>query len=585
MLEPENGIRSHVTARVGVSLGELERAVGVRLSAMDAEDYPKRLLAKDTSLWSRDPSIQEAVGKRLGWIGLEDKARDSVDDLTSWVGDLHDKGVRQAVLLGMGGSSLCPLVFRESLYEGPPNIDLTVLDLIHPAAVADVEDIFRKPSEAVFLVSSKSGTTIETLSFYQYFSERFAPDQFVAVTDPGTPLEKLAQDCGFGRVFEAPPDLGGRYSAFSAFGLVPAALMGLKVRRLLDRARAMYTACAAKGRRSAERPGLWLGAVLAEAALAGRDKLTFFISPEIASVGTWFDQLVAESTGKDGKGILPVVGEEISEPEAYGDDRLFVHLRLPGDAGSATEKMVDDLESAGHPVVRFYLDDPYDLGCEMLRWMFATAVAGAILRVNPFDEPNVTDAKTRTKQLLEAYEREGELPEPAPSVMDGDLRLFADEDLRRLAVDGAVSDWLAAHLGRLRKGDYFSILAYLPESPAVEQSLRNLQKRVRDATGVPVTVGYGPRYLHSTGQLHKGGPNTGSFLLLTVDSKQDLPIPGKSYSFGVLERAQAIGDEQALRDNGRRVARCHLGAAGAEKGLGLLGRRMLAAMAGVKKVF
>ncbi len=584
MLEPENRTTTHVTARVATSLKELEEKVEDRLKTMDSEGYPSRLLARDASLWTDDEDVRKKIGNRLGWIDLESSVRDSLDELTEYVGEAHDRGVRHVVLLGMGGSSLCPFVFKKTLYEGHPNIDLTVLDLTSPRAVAAVDGLFKKPEEALFLVSSKSGTTIETLSFYEHFARKYAPDQFVAITDPGTPLEELAAKKGFHRVFHGHPDVGGRYAALSMFGLVPAALMGVKVRRLLDRAKAMHTASFAGRRSCSERPGFWLGAVMAEAARAGRDKLTFFISPEIESFGVWIEQLVAESTGKEGQGVIPVVGEAIGAPRVYDEDRVFVHIRLPGDAASKEEKKVDSLEAAGHPVIRFYLDDPYDLGAEMLRWELATAVAGSIMRVNPFDEPNVTDAKKRTSDILSTLEHDARPAEEPPRAIDGDLSLHTDDELRSRAENGSFEDWLTAHFSRLQKGDYVALLAYLPDDPNVAGWLAKYQAAVRDATGAATTVGYGPRYLHSTGQLHKGGPNTGLFVMLTTDETEDREIPNAAYGFAALQRSQALGDEQALRDNGRRVVRCHLGGSEMGSGLAELGGRLNAALSRVKRV-
>jgi glucose-6-phosphate isomerase len=570
-------------ARTRFSLGPISQAVDARLAAFDSADLPRRLFARDPGLWTDDEAVRRKIADRLGWLDLLPEMREMAPDLMAFTAEAREIGVQKVVLLGMGGSSLCPYVFRHTLHEGPPNLDLYVLDLTGPAAITSVERFIERPERTLFVVSSKSGGTIETLSFYRHFAARHPDAKFVAITDPGSGLEKLAREAGFHAVFHGRPDVGGRYSALSAFGLVPAALMGVKVKRLLDRAQAMHTATGAGARPSAERPGIRLGAILGEAALSGRDKLTFVMSPEIAPFGAWVEQLVAESTGKAGAGILPVDGESLAQPAAYGDDRLFAYLRLPGDAGSKTEQAVDALEAAGHPVLRFHLDDPYDLGAELLRWEIATAVAGIVLGINPFDEPNVTDAKERTGALLDAFAKNGRLPEATPQLKGEGLTLFADDDLKSRALDGALPDWLSAHLRRAKRGDYVSILAYLPETEETERALRTMQLRIRDVTGLATTVGFGPRYLHSTGQLHKGDGGGGLFLLLTADAGEAQPIPDAAYDFATLERAQALGDAQALTDNGRRLVHCHL--ADPSGGLQALMRHLDAALANVDRVW
>ena len=384
-------------------------------------------------------------------------------------------------------------------------------------------------AKTLFIISSKSGTTQESDSFFRYFWERTGGRgrQFVAITDPGTPLERLAGERGFRRTFVNPADIGGRYSALSFFGLVPAALIGVDVQTLLHRAHRMAECCAAWVP-ALENPAAWLGAALGEAALAGRDKVTFVLSPGVASFGLWVEQLIAESTGKEGKGILPVADEPLGVPGVYGQDRVFVSMALAGETDAATESRLVELEKAGHPVVHLRLDDRYDLGQEFFRWEFATAVAGAVLGINPFDQPNVAESKANTKAVL------AKRSPPSPAASAGELEKF---------------------LAAIMPGDYLAIMAYLPPTPENDRRLAAIRLRLRDRLKVATTFGYGPRFLHSTGQLHKGGRPIGHFLQITQRAEQDLPIPGETFTFGQLEAAQAEGDLLALRSRGRPVIR------------------------------
>jgi transaldolase/glucose-6-phosphate isomerase len=494
-------------------LSALAPRVEERLSRLADDEVTRRIWSRDHTLWQPEPT---EIADRLGWLDVIDEMLEEAGALQKLAGGLREEGFTTAVLLGMGGSSLAPEVLHAT-FGSRAGLDLKVLDTTDPAGIRDVEDALDLDG-TLFIVASKSGGTLETLSHFAYFWERLPRgDHFIAITDPGSPLEALARDHGFRKIFRNTPDIGGRYSALSYFGLVPAALIGADVHALLDRAHEMLHAChycVPVDRH----PGAWLGAVLGEAALSGRDKLTLILPEEIATFGAWVEQLIAESTGKEGKGIVPVEGEPLGRPEVYGDDRLFVAI---GD-----HEALQQLEDAGHPVVRLPYRDGLQLGGEFFRWEFAAAVAGHVLGIQPFDQPNVQEAKDATTAILK--EEESDLP--------------------------ALGD-LAALLGEVRQGDYISIQAYAPRAAAVETTLWDARVALRDRYRVATTVGYGPRFLHSTGQLHKGGPNTGVFIQIVGDDADDLPVPGRPFTFSRLKRAQALGDYRALQARGRRVVR------------------------------
>jgi len=502
-----------------------EAAVAVRLDSSDVDQLPKRIWARDPKVWKDDPDTPE-IRDRLGWLTVGEAMAQQVKALQAFTGEVRAEFSR-VVLCGMGGSSLAPEVLWRTFGAAPGHPTLYVLDSTDPRAVRQVEQ-GGDPAKTLFIISSKSGTTQESDSFFRYFWERTGGrgSQFVAITDPGTPLERLAGERRFRRAFLNPPDIGGRYSALSYFGLVPAALIGVDVATLLHRAHRMTEACAAVVP-PLENPAARLGAVLGEGALAGRDKATFVLSPGIASLGLWLEQLIAESTGKEGKGILPVADEPLGSPEVYGKDRLFVSIVL-GDTDPGIESRLAELEMAGHPVVHLKLDDRYDLGQEFFRWEFATAVAGAVLRINPFDQPNVAESKANTKAVL------AKKGASSPAASAAELEKF---------------------LAGIRPGDYLAIMAYLPPTPENDRRLAAIRLRLRDRLKVATTLGYGPRFLHSTGQFHKGGPPVGHFLQISERPKEDLPIPGESFSFGQLEAAQAEGDLVALRSRGRPAIR------------------------------
>ncbi len=520
------------------SLGSQRAEVEDALDRLDEKQTNKRIWQKDHTVWSQDPT---EITDRLGWLTVTDQMCEQVPALLAFANEVKGDGIRDVVLLGMGGSSLGPEVLSRVFgsREGYPK--LTVLDSTVPGWVRDVTESIN-PSNTLFLVSSKSGTTAEPLAFYRHFrrlvEDTVGPERagshFVAITDPGTPLERMGQDLGFRRVFLNPPPIGGRYSVLSYFGLVPAALMGVDLLRLLDRADQMREGCAPYVR-SEENPGAWLGAAIGSSARRGRNKLTLVTSPGLESFGLWAEQLLAESTGKNGKGVIPIAGEPLGDPACYRRDRLFVYLRLQEGDGHLDED-VDVLKAAGQPVIRLDLKDTYDLGGEFFRWESATAVAGAMLEINPFDQPDVQTAKDQTDRLLAGYRQTGNLP------------------------DAEVAGDIPSLLAAAHQGDYLAIMAYLPQSPEVEALIGELRRRVLEHHRIATTFGYGPRYLHSTGQLYKGGPASGLFLQLVAQSDGDIDIPGEPLTFGVLSSAQALGDLQALKERGRRVAQVRLGA-------------------------
>ncbi len=548
-----------------LSLGKFDARVSETLAALGKQDFARRLWAKDASLWRPEPERHQAIVDRLGWLTIAEAMLGKADELAAFAGEIKRQGYRHVVLLGMGGSSLAPEVYREVCGVAPGYPDLIVLDSTDPATIRAAT---RKidPAHALFIVSSKSGGTIETTSFFKYFEAKVrrvkgerAHENFVVITDPGTTLDQEAHSAGF-RVFSGPADVGGRFSALTYFGLVPAALIGLDVKKLLERAIKMMRAC---GPEAKDNPGVALGVALGELCRAGCDKLTFITSPTLASFGYWVEQLVAESTGKEAKGILPVEGEPLAKSlEAYGRDRAFVYLRLRGEG--ALDRRAVALEEAGYPVVMIELSSPLDLAQEFFRWELATAVAGALLQIDPFDQPNVAESKDNTKRLLVEYVAKRKLPE---------------RDV--LATKSEWAEGLTALLKRVKRGDYVALLAYVQRSSANDRALRALRTELRDALGVATTVGYGPRFLHSTGQLHKGGANNGVFIQITADAVRDVEIPDAPYTFGALIRAQAVGDLQALKSHKRRAVRIHLGddASGGLKQLQVVVRKALKAHA------
>lgn len=536
----------------------LESAIVERLGRWESERVAERLWEKDGSLWAGSGKPAEELAAWMGWLDLPHDMRDQVAELERLARDVKADGYARAAVLGMGGSSLAPELFSRVFGDtlgapaGSAGMELRILDSTHPDAVRGFRE-WAESARTIFCVSSKSGSTTEPNAFHAAMAA-FAPAlDFIAITDPGSSLAELARAQEFRAIVEGVPSVGGRYSALSVFGLVPAALHGVDLGGLLGSAAEMADACR---RPATANPGLQLGATIGEAAAAGRDKLTIFTSPRLASFGDWAEQLVAESTGKSGTGIVPVVGEPIRTAEDYGDDRCFVLVTLATERDPQLDGVVDELERLGHPVIRLQLADPIEIGGEFVRWEVATAMAGLVLEIDPFDQPNVQESKDATKALLEAFRDRGSLPTPAPLVAAEGVTAYADAEAlgdQPVTVDGA----LRALLERAQAGDYLALLAYLPQDPRTEEALQRLRDDLGRAMGIATTLGFGPRFLHSTGQLHKGGPASGLFLQLTADPQRDLPIPGWDETFATLVAAQALGDLQSLQRRGRRALRLH----------------------------
>jgi transaldolase/glucose-6-phosphate isomerase len=540
-----------------LDLADYDTAVRQRMVKLETEQFHTRLWRKDPSLWSTDSQDQQLIRNALGWLHVAEKMEENLPGLLDFAGDIRQAGFRQVVHLGMGGSSLAPLVFQRTFEPGEAGLPLTVIDTTDPTTILKVEQEIPL-TKTLFIVASKSGTTAETRALADYFYKQLyvhkqerAGENFIAITDPETPLANLARQRNFRRVFVNFPDIGGRYSALSYFGLVPASLMGINVTELLSRARRMAHACASCVPLE-ENPGLSLGAAMGELAHHGRDKVTFLVPEPIATLGMWLEQLLAESTGKDGTGLLPVAGESIGDPVVYGNDRLFVYIRLKDEVDQNLEQGVNRLRQAGQPVVTIQMADRLDLGQEFFRWEIATATAGAILDINPFDQPNVQESKDNTNRLLDKVKTEGGLPEENPILRAGSLWLYAQEAAPTL------EESLERFLSWAHSSEFIAVMAYLTESRATEQVLEAIRLRLRDGLHVATTLGYGPRFLHSTGQFHKGGSNIGLFLQLTTDDTVDIKVPDQPYTFSIFKRAQALGDLEALRRHSRRVIRVHL---------------------------
>ena len=543
---------------------DLVTAVEATLEDWESGEKVRRLWDRDATLWT---GAEEA--NWLGWLDIVADQANHLEALREFARDVEAGGYSDALLLGMGGSSLCPEVLSRTFGQQALHSRFHVLDSTDPAQVRAFEQRVDL-SRTLFIVSSKSGTTLEPNALLQFFFDEVqhmvgpeAGARFVAITDPGSILEDHAGEMGFLHVFHGVPLIGGRFSALSHFGMVPAAAMGIDFERLLGTAGEMVDLCRPEIPVE-ENPGAVLGAILGTASLQGRDKVTFLTSRQVAGLGAWLEQLIAESTGKQGKALIPVDGEPPAEPGTYGDDRIFVYLRLEAEADPDQDAAVSALEEAGQPVVRISLDDPYDLGREFFRWEFATAVAGSVMGVNPFNQPDVESGKIATRRLTSEYEVTGNLTSETPFHAEDGMQLFADAAnaaaLIDTAGDGAtLAGLLAAHLNRLEPGDYFAMLAYLDMNQAHRDELQAIRKLVLQHRGVATCLGFGPRFLHSTGQAYKGGPNTGVFLQVNCDDASDIPVPGRQYSFGIIKAAQARGDFEVLAQRGRRLLRVHLG--------------------------
>ena len=545
---------------------ELAGAVKVAANDWRANGKVRRLWQRDASLWT---STDEA--NWLGWLGITQEQIAQIDALRKVAEDAKSGGFTDILLLGMGGSSLCPEVLRMTYGKVAGYPELHVLDSTDPAQIRAFDQKI-DVAKTLFIVSSKSGSTLEPNIFKQYFFEQVkkavgaekAGSRFIAITDPGSKMQKVAEGDKFRHIFFGLPSIGGRYSALSNFGMVPGAVMGLDSKKFLDRTQEMVQACAASTPVE-ENPGVVLGLILGCAAKAGRDKVTIVASPGIFDLGAWLEQLLAESTGKQGHGIIPVDREALGAPDVYGTDRVFAYLRLENAPDATQDAKVAALEKAGHPVIRIAVTDTYDLGQEFFRWEIATAVAGSIIGINAFNQPDVEASKIATRNLTDEYEKTGSLPAEKPILEDKGVKLFTDEknaaDLAKAAGSNkSLVGYLKAHLGRVKAGDYFAVLGYIQMNEAHETQLQAIRHAVRDRKHVATCLGFGPRFLHSTGQAYKGGPNSGVFLQLTCDDANDLAVPGQKYTFGIVKAAQARGDFQVLAERGRRALRVHVGA-------------------------
>jgi transaldolase / glucose-6-phosphate isomerase len=553
-----NGLKSSLPAPLAAS-------VKAAISDWQSGGKMKRLWQRDATLWT---GADEA--KWLGWLDIVDEQIAQHDQLAKLAKEVQARGFQSVLLLGMGGSSLCPEVLRKTFGKATNFPDLHVLDSTDPAQVKSFEGLI-DVSKTLFIVSSKSGSTLEPNIFKQYFFERtkqaVGPERvgshFMAITDPGSKMQQVAESDRFLHIFFGRPSIGGRYSALSNFGMVPAAVIGVDTKKFLDRAAAMSRACGPEVAIE-ENPGAMLGIILGTAANAGRDKATLVTSPGISDLGAWLEQLIAESTGKIGKGIIPVDRETLAAPEIYGNDRVFIYVRLESAPDADQDAKVAAIEKAGHPVVRIAMADIYDLGGEFFRFEIATAVAGSIIGINAFNQPDVEASKIVTRDLTTEYEKTGSLPAEKPVLEDNGIKLFTDpknaaELAKAAGSDATLGGYLKAHLSRIKAGDYFAVLGYIQMNDEDQKSLEAIRLAVRDKKHVATCLGFGPRFLHSTGQAYKGGPNSGVFLQITCDDAVELPVPGQKYTFGIVKAAQARGDFQVLSDRGRRALRVHLG--------------------------
>jgi transaldolase/glucose-6-phosphate isomerase len=540
---------------------KLAAAVDSALADWVKNDKVRRLWRADASLWTGADE-----NHWLGWLGITDDQLAHIEHLTSLAAEVKKAGFKHALLLGMGGSSLCPEVLRLTFgkIEGFP--ELHVLDSTDPAQIKTIESKIDLKN-TLFIVSSKSGGTLEPNIYKQYFfarakeavGEKEVGNRFIAITDPGSKMQHVAENDKFRHIFFGLPSIGGRYSALSNFGMVPAAIMGVDVARFLNRTEEMVHACAATVP-ATENPGVVLGAILGTAATQGRDKVTIISSPGISDLGAWLEQLLAESTGKIGKGIIPVDREHLAKPESYGNDRVFAYLRLESAPDKEQDAAVDTLEKAGQPVVRIAVRDTYALGEEFFRWEIATAVAGSIIGINAFNQPDVEASKIETRKLTSEYEANGKLPAETPFFEGEGVKVYADpRNTDALKSGKFLDEILKTHLKRANAGDYFALLDYITMNAENEAALQNIRHLVRDAKKVATVLGFGPRFLHSTGQAYKGGPNSGVFLQITCDDANDLAVPEQRYTFGVVKAAQARGDFAVLAERGRRALRVHIG--------------------------
>ncbi len=566
LAQKRNDIMGDAAGKQSISYGKSKSSVSAVMKSLNEKQYARRLFEKDPYLWSSDKDEVEEIRIRMGWLDSMEYFLNRHDEINNFVKDVRNSKYKFIVLLGMGGSSLCPEVSRETFESKPGHPQLFVLDNTDPAAVKNVESQIDL-SKTLFIVSSKSGTTTETLSFYKYFYEQVkniaggsAGEHFAAITDPGTSLVDEAKIHNFRHIFENPVEFGGRYSALSFFGLVPMALIGIDIKKILNNAHQMMISCGPFVPTEAN-PGISLGAFLGINSKLGRNKATFVLSKSISAFGLWVEQLIAESTGKSGKGILPVESENLGSPESYSSDRVFIHIYTKDDDIKSDERKLAALEKAGHPIVKIAIQDKLALGAEYLRWEVATATAGVVIGINAFNQPNVAESKNNTKQLLKEWEEKKSFNEGEPVIEREGISVFCDCSAKWLFQGHrkSVKEFLNAYVKLAKSPDYISLLAYFLQTPARHKQLQGIRTNLKDKLKVATTLGYGPRYLHSTGQLHKGGENNGVFLIITADAKEEIKIPGSSYGFATLQRSQALGDLRSLDNHERRVVRIHLG--------------------------
>jgi transaldolase/glucose-6-phosphate isomerase len=563
-------------------LGKYTKPVQERVATLEATNFSLRLWRKEPGLWKSDAKDQEEIRDGLGWLHVAEKMEENLREIDDFKNEILKAGFRSVLHMGMGGSSLTPLVLQRVFSHSADALTLTVLDSTDPATILKIEKTL-PIANTLFIVASKSGTTAEPLAFGDYFYQKVklikgerAGENFCVITDPGSPLVKQAQERAYRKTFLNFSDIGGRYSALSYFGLVPAALMGIDVNELLLRALRMLHASASSVP-AQENPGLLLGASLGELAKNDqRNKVTFLLSESLSPFGMWLEQLLAESTGKEGTGLLPVAGEPLGKPSEYGPDRIFVYICMKDTTDKELEHEVSSLRDAGQPMITITLNDRLDLGEEFFRWEFATATAGSILGINAFNQPNVQESKDNTNRLLAIVREQGKLPDEKPSLIKEPLRLYFDEKA------ASVAETLKQFLAQAHPGDYLALMAYINEDSTNDKALQEIRVLMQDHLHIPTTLGYGPRFLHSTGQFHKGGPNTGLFLQLTATDNEDVPIPGEPYTFGVFKRAQALGDLEALQKHGRRVGHIHLGA-DIHQGLSILKIELESALQSLKR--
>jgi glucose-6-phosphate isomerase len=540
-------------------LGQYQEAITAEINALNAKNFTAGFWQKEATLWTDSAEGQESIRSFMGWLRVAETMQQAVPEIEAFVKEVKDAGFEHVVVMGMGGSTMAPIVFEKSFERANGGLPISVLDTTDPGTVQHIEQSVPL-DKTLFIVASKSGTTAEPLAFGDYFYAKLkeikgdkAGENFVAITDPGSKFVTNATNEGYRKIFLNFAEVGGRFSALTYFGLVPAALYGINIAELLDRAVVMMRACGSEGDVQ-DNPGLQLGATMGVLSKQGRDKLTLVVPDKLHDLGLWLEQLLAESTGKEGKGVLPVAGEPLGTPDVYGHDRLFVYVGYQDTPDTDNRNKLKALEEAGHPVVTILMKEPLDLGAEFFRWEVGTAVAGAVLRINPFDQPNVQESKTATDRVMKVVQEQGHLPAgPAAAAEADGVSYFTDAK-----GDGAVGT-LKAFFAQAKAGDFVNLQAYLTESDAISAELQEFRKLVQENLHLATTSGYGPRFLHSTGQYHKGGPNTGLFVQFTHQSPVELPLPGRSYSFGTFENAQAQGDLETLQQYKRRTLHIDLG--------------------------